>query len=228
MLTKEEQLLLQHLAQYVTDHKKQCIDKVLGNRTRQLTVVLEDIYQSQNASAVIRTCEGMGVQDVHIIENYSRYQINRRVLKGADKWVTINRFRARDENNTDRCFSYLRERGYKILVMDPSPDAIPIYSINVTGQKCALVFGNELKGLSESAITGGDQVVRLPMYGFTESYNISVSVAVCLTTLMSQLRTADVNIGLTNDEKEMIKLLWFRKIVRRSDVVEREFMRTIQ
>src|SRR5688500_13577290 len=111
-----EDLLFDHFAQFVSDHKKECIEKVLQQRTRRVTVVLENIYQSQNASAVLRTCECMGVQDVHIVENTAKYQLNVRVLKGADKWLSLERYRARGVNNTEVCFTKLKKNGYKILV----------------------------------------------------------------------------------------------------------------
>jgi tRNA (guanosine-2'-O-)-methyltransferase len=228
MLTRQEYLLLDHLARYVTDHKKQFIDKVLDLRTRHVTVVLEDIYQSHNASAVVRTCEGMGIQDIHIIENNSRYEVNRKVLKGSNKWIDLIRYKEDDKKNTERCFRFLKQSGYKILAMDPAADSLPVQAVDIASQKCALVFGNELKGLSTYALEHCDQKVHIPMNGFTESYNISVSVAVSLTMLMSQLHGNNVSINLTSAEKDRIKLLWFQKIVRRSEIIAREFLRTIE
>lgn len=224
-----EQLLFNHLAQFVSDHKKEFIEKVLGERTRHLTVVLENIYQSQNASAAVRTCECMGIQDIHIVENTARYQLNVRVLKGADKWLNLERYRSKGANNTEACFDHLRKQGYRILVADPAEDGISIDKVDVVSNKLALVFGNELNGASPYALEQGDQKVKIPMYGFTESLNISVSVAICLNTLLSKLRQSQQgSIGLTENEKQMIKLSWYRKIVRRSDLLEREFLRTIQ
>lgn len=221
-------MLLEHLAQYVTDHKKQFIERVLNQRTRHVTVVLEDIYQSHNASAVVRTCEGMGIQDIHIIENNSSYEVNRKVLKGSNKWIDLIRYKEDDKKNTIRCFQSLKANGYKILALDPAEDGIPIQSVDISSQKCALVFGNELKGISTYAREHCDQKVHIPMQGFTESYNISVSVAVSLTLLMSRLRENNVTINLTTHEKDIIKLLWFCKIVRRSEIIVREFLRTIE
>jgi tRNA (guanosine-2'-O-)-methyltransferase len=219
--------LINHFAQYITDHKKQFVEKVLGQRTRHVTVVLEDIYQSQNASAVVRTCECMGLQDVHIVENLSKYQLNTRVLKGANKWMDLVRHRERNMNNTEKCFTSLRERGYKILVADPSDDGVSIHDVSPEN-KIALLFGNELRGTSQYAIDHCDQKIKIPMYGFTESLNISVSVAICLNALITRLRTFEKDFGLTDEEKEAIRLVWYRKIVRRSDIIEKEFLRNIE
>ena len=225
----EEHLLYNHFAQFISDHKKEFVEKVLSQRTRYLTVVLENIYQSQNASAVLRTCECMGIQDIHIVENTAKYQLNVRVLKGADKWLNLERYREHGANNTQTCFKRLRENGYKILVADPAEDGVSVDEIDVSESKIALVFGNELHGASEYAVQNADGKVRIPMFGFTESLNISVSVAICLNTLLPKVRqSAGSNIYLTEAEQQTLKLSWYRKIVKRSDILEREFLRTIQ
>jgi tRNA (guanosine-2'-O-)-methyltransferase len=227
-MTEQEQRLFDHFAQFVSDHKKSFIEKVLRQRTKRVTIVLEDIYQSQNASAVIRTCECMGIQDVHIVENKSKYHLNTRVLKGADRWMNLVRHQEKDINNTENCFQQLRDKGYKILVTDPSADGISIHEIDPTEQKLAVVFGNELRGTSPYAIEHGDQKVRIPMYGFTESLNISVSAAICVNSIINKLQTSNLYFGLTEEEKQDIRLHWYRKVVKRSDIIEREFLRAIQ
>lgn len=226
MLTRQELLLLQHLSQYVTEQKRNIVDQVLNNRTRYVTVVMEDIFQSQNASAVVRTCECFGLQDIHIIENEGSYKVNRGVLKGANKWINLMRYKSKDENNTAACYAVLREKGYTIVATDPDPVHTSIQEINLD-RPLALVFGNELNGLSAYARQSCDTTVHIPIYGFTESYNISVSAAICLSTLDQKLRSSNRLFGLTEDEKQELKLSWYKKIVRKSDIIEREFLRTI-
>jgi tRNA (guanosine-2'-O-)-methyltransferase len=228
MLTPKEQLVFEHLSKFVSDHKKLGAERVLENRTRHITVVLEDIFQSQNASAVIRTCECMGIQDVHIVENISKYSINPRVLKGANKWMNLHRHASSEHNNTISCLNGLKESGYKVLVTDPDPDGLSIFDVDVTNNKFALLFGNELRGVSKTALEHCDQKVRIPMYGFTESLNISVSVAICLNSLINRLHESGIPHGLNEEEKAIIRLGWYRKIVRKSSVIEREFLRTIE
>ncbi|MEQ8424621.1 MAG: RNA methyltransferase, partial [Cyclobacteriaceae bacterium] len=167
-----------HLGQYVTDHKKAFIEEVLSQRTRHATLVLEDIYQSQNASAVFRTAECLGIQDIHLIENVGNYTVNKRVLKGADKWLSIFKYN-KEINNTMACFKELKSRGYKILATSPAA-ALTLEEIDVTS-KIAIVLGNELHGLSDEARDQADFQVRIPMYGFTESLNLSVSAAICVS-----------------------------------------------
>lgn len=228
-LTTNERLLIGHFSQYVSDHKKEFIEKVLSQRTRHVTVVLEDIYQSQNASAVVRTCECMGLQDIHIIENTSTYQVNTRVLKGSNKWMDLVRYRKKGVNNTKECFQELKKKGYTIYAADPSEDGVSIHDLDINAGKTAIMFGNELRGVSSSAIELCDHKVKIPMYGFTESLNISVSVAICLNTLVAKMhQNSWEKHGLTNEEKEELTLQWYRKVVRKSDLIEREFLRTIQ
>jgi len=220
-------LLTEHLANYITDHKKNFVNQVLDQRTRHVTIVLEEIFQSQNASAVIRTCECMGLQDIHIIENEVKYSINRRVLKGSYKWVDMHKYRTREKTGTEQCFAELKREGYKILVTDPSPDGKSIYDIPVDN-KLAIVMGNELNGTSAYALAHADEKVHIPMYGFTESLNISVSAALCLQAVLPRLRQSDVHWQLTDVEKAFIRLQWYRKMVRRCEIVEREFLKTLQ
>lgn len=215
-----------HLSQYISDHKKLFIEKVLNERTRHITLVLEDIYQSQNASAVVRTCECLGLQDIHIVEEESKYSINKRVLKGANKWIDLHRYKMRGFNNTEICFRKLQEEGYQILVTDPSPDGTSINEISVD-KKIAVVMGNELKGTSSYALEHADQKIHIPMYGFTESFNISVSAAICLNTLLTKVRESTASWRLSDVEKELLRLQWYRKAVRRSDLIEQEFLRSI-
>jgi len=221
-----EKKITDHFGQYITDHKKQFIEKVLSERTRHVTLVLEDIYQSQNASAVVRTCECLGLQDIHIIEEDSKYSVNKRVLKGANKWIDLYRYKMKSFNNTEICFRKLREQGYQILVTDPSSDGVSINEIAVD-KKVAVVMGNELKGTSNYALDHADQKIFIPMHGFTESFNISVSAAICLNTLLTKLRESTTTWQLSDEEKETLRLQWYRKVVRRSDLIEQEFLRTI-
>lgn len=226
-MTDSELKVLHHLSQFVSDHKKQFVERVLKSRTRNVTVILEDIFQSQNTSAVIRTAECMGLQDVHIVENMAKYQLNIRVLKGSYKWMDLVRYYSTEVNNTQTCVEKLKSEGYKILVADPSPDGISIHDVDVSKNKVALLFGNELRGVSSYALQHADQKIRIPMHGFTESLNISVSVAICLNILITKLHTLENFQGLSTEEKQIIRLNWFRKMVRKSELIEREFLKSI-
>lgn len=223
----KQHALIEHFSHYISDHKREFIARVLDLRTRHITVVLEEIYQSQNASAIIRTCECMGIQDIHFIEKETKYSVNRRVVKGSHKWVDLIKHKSRLGNATQECFDTLRARNYKILVTDPSPDGMSIDDVPVT-EKLAVVLGNELHGTSDYAIRHADLKVKIPMFGFTESLNISVSAAICLNTLIPKLHRSDVDWHLGDEEKNAIKLRWLRNMMKRPEIMEREFLKSIQ
>jgi tRNA (guanosine-2'-O-)-methyltransferase len=221
------QALTNHFGQFISEHKKGFMELVLGQRTKYLTLVLEDIYQSHNASAVIRTCECLGIQDIHIIESASTWSTNKQVLKGSHKWINMQRYRSKKSNNIEDCFKVLRAQGYKIVVTDPAPGGIPIEELTLE-TPVALVMGNELRGCSQFAIQNADERVRIPMAGFTESLNISVSAAICLNTILAKLRPSTYPWELSLQEKSMLRLQWYKKVVKRSDLLEREFLRSIE
>jgi tRNA (guanosine-2'-O-)-methyltransferase len=224
MLTNDQKIqLTTYFGQFISQPRKDTIEKVLSLRTKYITIVLEDIFQSQNTSAVIRTCECMGLHEAHIIENKSKYELNTKVLKGANKWLSLIKHHKKGENNTALCYQMLREKGYKILATDPSKDGISISDVAID-QKIAIVMGNELMGTSDFAITHADAKVRIPMYGFTESLNISVSAAICLNTLIPKIRDSDLQIGLREEELLTTRYEWYRKAMRKPDVLERDFL----
>jgi tRNA (guanosine-2'-O-)-methyltransferase len=224
-LETQNQLVIDHLLQFITERRRAIMEKVLSHRTRYVTLVLEDIYQSQNASAAVRTCECLGIQDIHVIEKQSSYKVNQSVLKGSNKWMDIKKYHGKDQNATELCFQHLRADGYQILVTVPAADGIPINQV-VLDKKIALIMGNELEGLSDYALRHADQKVNIPMFGFTESFNISVSAAICLSTLVDKLRTTELDWQLSKSEKQDIRLHWVRKMVRGSALIEREFLRS--
>jgi tRNA (guanosine-2'-O-)-methyltransferase len=220
-------LLTSYFSQFISDARKDFMERVLENRTRFVTLVLEDIYQSQNASAAIRTCECMGLQDVHVIESASTWSTNKQVLKGSNKWLNIVRYKKKEFNNAGECYSHLRQQGYRIVVADPSPDGVSIHSLDID-RPIALVMGNERHGSSEYAINNADLKVRIPMVGFTESLNISVSAAICINSILTRLRDSPIPWRLRDEEKEFLRLQWYKKSVKRSEVMEREYLRSIQ
>lgn len=136
---------MNYLGQFITDHKKSVIEMVLAKRSRHLTVVLEDIFKPHNASAVIRTCDCFGLQDIHIIEKTNQYKVNPFVTRGTSQWIDLHKYYREGTNSVDNCFSWLRENGYRIYGTSPSPSSISIHELQPT-EKLALVFCNEHEG----------------------------------------------------------------------------------
>ena len=213
---------ISYLEQFVTEDRQERLKEVLQNRTRQLTVVLEDIYQSHNASAVLRSSDGFGVQDVHIIENSHSYSVDSAVTIGADKWLTVEQYRDPSLDNTELCFRKLKNQGYTLYAASPHDNDRYIHELEAD-HKIALVFGAELDGLSDRAMALADGYVKVPMHGFSESYNISVSAAICLSWLSHSLRSQTWDWRLADEEQNDLYLQWLLKSVRNRHLHEKQF-----
>ncbi|MDX1617289.1 MAG: RNA methyltransferase [Balneolaceae bacterium] len=224
----QKKQLVEYLADFATDERIDRINEVLENRTRHLTVVLEDVYQPHNASAVLRSCECFGIQDVHIIENRNRFDPSTGVAVGADQWLTLHRYDgdpgvADPDGIAARCFESLRSDGYAIVAMTPHREEATVGELPVEN-KTALLFGTELEGLSEYAMEHADRHASIPMYGFSESFNISVSTALALYEVVSRLRESDVDWRLSSEERMELRIDWLRQSIRAGEELARKFL----
>lgn len=214
--------LIAHLETMATPERVERMDAVLEKRTRHITVVLENIFQPHNASAVVRSCECFGIQNLHIIENNYHFERTRTITMGADKWLTLKRYNEASFN-TPTCFNALKEQGYKIAATTLRPDAIALHELPID-EPIALAFGTELTGLTEEAHALADHFVYLPMHGFTQSFNISVSCALALYDLRTRLNESSINWQLDPANKAQIKLAWLCASIRSSERVIEEWM----
>ncbi|WP_461629953.1 TrmH family RNA methyltransferase [Labilibaculum euxinus] len=223
-----EKKLLQesiHFLEGFTSEKRiGLLDKNIENRTRYITLVLEDIFQAQNASAVIRSCDCFGVQDLHVIENHNEYHLNPDVVMGASKWMNLHRYN-KEERNTLSTITKLKNQGYRIIATSPHSNDILLPDFDLTKGKAAFFFGTELTGLSDEVMNNADEFVKIPMYGFTESFNISVSAAIVLNHLTTELRRSDIYWQLSEYEKLELKLDWLVRSVRSGDELLGKFLK---
>jgi tRNA (guanosine-2'-O-)-methyltransferase len=217
--------MIKYLSGFVTQRRWQNMEKNIRYRTRYITVVLEDIFQSHNASAVLRTCECLGIQDVHIIENKNQYQINPDVVMGSDKWLTLTKYNS-DVSNTRSAINNLREKGYRIIATSLSKKATPLDKFDPADNRSAIFFGTELTGLTDEVLGQADQHIKIPIYGFTESYNISVSAAIILYDLLGRLRKSEIQWQLSHSEREEVLLQWLKNSIKRSDLLIESFLYT--
>ncbi|NVJ88347.1 MAG: RNA methyltransferase [Flavobacteriaceae bacterium] len=204
--------LLAYLEGYLTPKRKDTFHKVLSQRTRHFTVVLEDIYQAHNASAVVRTCDIFGVQDIYAIENKYTNKVSRHVAKGSQKWLNIKRFQE-DGNNTELCVNNLKKQGYKIIATTPHNDSCLLQDFDIT-QKSAFIFGVEAEGVSDFIKDNADGFLKIPMVGFTESLNISVAAAIILQEVTTKLRKSNIDWQLSEEEKEILYFDWVQKTIK--------------
>ena len=221
--TSQQNELLDYLSDYISENKRNRMDEVLKQRTRHVTVVLEDIFKPHNASAVLRTCECYGVQDLHIVEQRNAYDVNRYVTRGSAKWLSMHKYEHPNHDNIDICFNKLRKDGYKIYATSPigqlKPSEIPV------DEKVALVFGTEETGITDYVKENSDGLVTIPMYGFTESFNISVAAAIVLEAVISKMKSKDSNWKLGTEELEALKFEWYQTSIKHSEPLINSFLK---
>lgn len=211
--------LIKYLSEFLTPERKELFERTLDQRTRYLTVVLEDIYQPQNASAVLRSVDCFGLQDIHVIENQNEFTVDREVAMGASKWLTVKKYTENGNNSLD-AIQQLREEGYRIVATTPHEGDTNLEDFDLRKGKTALFFGTELTGISETVKNEADEFLKIPMHGFTESFNISVSAAIILHHLTLKMRNdPKIDWELSMAEKDEIKLKWIKRTLKRSELL---------
>ncbi len=215
----QKEALYEQFAEFFSDGKRQLFDRLAPLRTRHLCIVLEDIFQSHNASAVLRSCDCFGVQDVHVVEQHNPFNPAGDVAVGSAKWVDWHR-----HSTTADAYKALKDKGYRIVATLPHERDQMITDLDIS-QPTALVFGTELTGLSQQAIDLADAYVKIPMYGFTESFNISVCAALSLFSLTQRMRDdSRIDWQLNPEELLDLKLHWALQVVKEGDAVMKKLI----
>lgn len=199
---------LAFLENILTDNRKERFLDVLANRTKHFTVAVEDVFQMHNTSAVMRSCEVFGIQELNIIEQRFGKRIDKEIALGAQKWVDINRF-----DTVEGCMTSLRNQGYQIIATTPHENDCLIQDFDIT-KPSALFFGTEKDGLSPEIMEQADGFLKIPMVGFTESLNISVSAAIIIQNLTNRLRNSDIKWQLSDEEIIEKRLLWAKNSIK--------------
>ena len=216
--------LVQYLKEFVVDERRELFEEKIQQRTKHITVVLENIFQGRNISASIRSADCFGVQDVHVIENDNIFNDDSEVSMGADKWVTTTIYN-QEEDNTTKAIKKLKEEGYQVIAATPHNTDCDLYDIEISEQKIALIFGAEVRGCSDQTLKLADKRMRIPMYGFTESFNISVSVSLSLQHLTYKMRNSAVNWKMSQDQQDETLLQWLRNSIKSSTQIEEKFLK---
>lgn len=214
-----DEKVLEAFYDIITPSKVEMFDRIAADRTNHITVVLENTQKDHNASAVLRTCDCFGIQNLHAIEKNTNYTIQREIARGAGNWVDLHTY-AEGENLTRNSLLQIKDQGYRLVAATPHTDMefnrIPI------DKPIALVFGTERQGISKEAMEIADATAKIPMYGFTESFNVSVSVALILNMLRDRLEKETFQWKLTQKEQVLQKIKWCTKIIREGEQVEKE------
>ncbi len=208
--------LLEYLEGYLTENRKIRFQKVLKQRTKHFTVATEDVYQLHNTSAVIRSCDVFGIQEVNIVEEVNSKSIDREIAMGAQKWVDLNRY-----HTVKSCINDLKAKGYQIVATTPHAEDCELIDFDISKKSC-FFFGSETEGLSQQVIDEADCFLKIPMVGFTESLNISVSAAIIFQHVTSKLRKSDIDWKLSDSEIIEKRFDWIKKTIKNYDaIVER-------
>lgn len=208
---------LEYLEGFLTDNRKERFMKVLATRTNHFTVAMEDVFQLHNTSAVMRSCEVFGIQQLNVVEEKFGKSIDKEIAMGAQKWVDVNRF----ESISD-CLSNLKSKGYQIIATTPHQNDCLLDDFDIS-KPSALFFGTERDGLSEEVIAQADGFLKIPMVGFTESLNISVSAAIIIQNLMGRLHKSDIAWQLTDEEILEKRLDWARHSIKDIKRIEKRY-----
>lgn len=209
--------LLEYLESYLTEHRRERFTSVLKQRTKYFTVATEDVYQLHNTSAVIRSCDVFGIQEVNIIEEVNTKRIDREIAMGAQKWVDLNRY-----NTVNQCIKDLKTKGYQIVATTPHAEDCDLIDFDISKKSC-FFFGRETEGLSQQVLDEADCFLKIPMFGFTESLNISVSAAIILQHVTSKLRNSDIPWQLKEEERIAKRFDWIEKTIKNYDAIVERF-----
>ena len=221
-----KKIIISELSNLVTDERLALFHSKLNDKTQNLTVVLEDVFQSRNINAVLPSADCFGISDIHLIENRNKFIVDHGVSLGSAKWTNIIQYNSRT-NNTKQCLNKLKKRGYKIIAAIPNENATKLEDINVNKNKIAVLFGTELGGVSEEALKIADDKMKIKMYGFTESLNISVAAGITLQHLNEKIRKENVSWRIQGKERDNILLNWLRNSIDHSEKVEKDILKRI-
>lgn len=219
---KQEKEQVEYLKNFVTDAKNELFARAIEERTSYVTLVLEDLFQPHNQSAVMRSADCMGIQHVHLIENRNSYDMHSSVSQGAREWLTLHRYR-KEQNNTPEAIRELRKQGYRIIATTPHTRDVFIDELDLTKGKMAFFFGTELTGLSPLVLEEADEFVKVPMYGFTESLNVSVCAALVMYSVMQRLRKSGIDWKMAEEEKIPVLLQWYKHSIKASAEILQRF-----
>jgi len=222
MKTIEEQV--KYLREFVVDDKNALFERLIQERTDYVTIVMEDLYQSHNQSAVMRSADCYGIQNVHLIENRNRYDSTSTVSQGAREWLTIHRHR-KSGNNTPEALAELKSAGYRIIATTPHTNDVLVDELDLAKGKMAFILGTELTGVSDTVFEQADEFVKVPMYGFTESLNVSVCGAIIMYSVMQRLRRSGIDWHLTDKRKSEVLFQWYKNAIKASDEILERFNR---
>ncbi len=198
---------------------------MLAKRTNYLTVVTDQVVDPHNISAICRSAECFGVQNVHLIESNFPFRGAKKIQRGSLNWVNVNRYDG--ENKTQDCIQALKAIGYKIVAVSPHSASKPISELTFD-KPIALVMGQEQLGVSNEIMMSADECVIIPMHGFTESLNVSVACSIALYDLRKRIEESGIKWQLSDDDRNELYQQWLFDSIKRPDLIIEHYYKTIE
>ena len=193
--------------------------RTVAMRTRYMTILAENTFHPQNAAALIRHCEAFGLQQMHTVETYCRFNPSAAIVRGTDRWVDIRR-----HGSTAEALAALRAEGYRIVATTPHREDTTPESFDVGRGRFALVFGTAHAGISEEVLASADEFLRIPMCGMVESLNVSASAAILIYMLSERMRRQVEGWNMTAAEQAATLYGWMCRSVKDSEeILKRTF-----
>lgn len=194
---------------FMTDERYDTLVRALDRRTRYMTILTENTFHPQNASALVRHCEAFGLQDLHTVETLCKFNPNLNIVRGTDKWIDLRR-----HASTDEALASLKADGYRIVATTPHRESCTPETFDVTRGPFCLVFGTEKQGISDRVVAAADEFLKIPMCGMVESLNVSASAAILIYMLSGRVREQVVGWPLPPAERTPILYRWVMQSVR--------------
>ncbi len=205
---------IEYLAEFMTPERAKTLSDTISMRTRSMTILTENTFHSQNASALMRHCEAFGLQELHAVETLCPFTTHADIVRGTDKWVDIKRYKT-----TSEALQHLKSEGYRVVATTPHREDHTPESFDVKAGKFVLVFGTEHAGISDEIIEAADEFIKIPMCGMVESLNVSASAAILIYMLSERLRQQTTGWELTDLEQSRLLYRWMKSSVKDSESV---------
>ena len=209
----------EYLSSFLLESRIDTLNRALDMRTEYLTVMTENMFHAQNASAIVRHCEAFGVQNIHTVEDLCPFLPTLNIALGTDKWIDVKR-----HTTTADAIKDLRKEGYRIIATTPHHKSCTPETFDVKKGKFVLVFGTEKTGVSEEIMAEADEFLQIPMCGMVDSLNVSASAAILIYMLSQRMRLECDNWHLSDEKRARTLYDWYRYAVRDSEaLLERKY-----
>ena len=209
-----------YMESFLTDERREVLRRTLSSRTRYMTILTENTFHPQNASALVRHCEAFGVQELHTVETRCKFSPNVNIVRGTDKWVDITR-----HDSTADAIAALKGAGYRLVATTPHRESCTPETFDVERGPFCLVFGTEHAGVTDEIIEAADEYLRIPMCGMVESLNVSASAAILIYMLSQRMRLSpSIDWHLKEEDEREMLFRWVMSSVRDAErILERQF-----